>query len=146
MGMKGPKAIGFEVKVLSNLIRRRLESGTEESGCESLTGMQGWIIGYISIRGDAAVFQRDLEREFNVRRATVSGVLQLMERNGLIRREPVEYDARLKKLTLTPKAVELHEKVMQRLSDFERELRSGLTEEEIQEFLRILDKLKKNVE
>ena len=36
-------------------------------------------------------------------RSTVTGVVKLMERKGLIRRESVSSDARLKKLVLTEK-------------------------------------------
>src|SRR5690606_41099126 len=56
-------------------------------GQDGLTSMQGWIIGYLSKHKEQPVFQRDLEKQFNIRRATASGLLQLMERNGLLRRE-----------------------------------------------------------
>ncbi|WP_337101838.1 MarR family winged helix-turn-helix transcriptional regulator [Paenibacillus sp. YIM B09110] len=137
--MKLPSAISFEIKILANMIKRKLDDG--EKG---LTGMQGWVIGYLRSNADRAVFQRDLERDFNIRRATVTGVLQLMERDGLIVREAVEHDARLKKITLTPKAITLHEQVIRRFNAFEIDLRSGLTEEEIATFFTISEKLKKN--
>ncbi|WP_309123132.1 MarR family transcriptional regulator [Paenibacillus sp.] len=145
--MKPPKAIGFELKTLANLIKRNLdECFSEDAGEDGLTGMQGWIIGYVVACADRAVFQRDLEKQFNIRRATVTGMLQGMERNGLIVREPVAYDARLKKITLTPKAREIHEKNVQRFIDFETKLRNGLSEEEIASFFAIAEKLKKNLE
>jgi DNA-binding MarR family transcriptional regulator len=144
--MKLPKAIGFEIKVLANLIKRNLDETASEDGEDGLTGMQGWIIGYVIANANREVFQRDLERDFNIRRATVTGVLQLMERNGLIVREPVEYDARLKKITLIPKAYVLHERNVQRFMDFESKLRRGLSEEEVASFYAIAEKLKKNLE
>jgi len=38
--MKPPKSIGFEIKVLANLIKRKLDDGSLDDGEESLTGMQ----------------------------------------------------------------------------------------------------------
>ena len=48
------------------------------------------------------VYQRDLEKAFKLRRSTISSLLNTLERKGLLRREPVPQDARLKKLVLTP--------------------------------------------
>jgi len=141
-----PKAIGFEIKVLSNLIKRNLDETSSEDGQDALTGMQGWVIGYVLANANREVFQKDIEKVFNIRRATVTGVLQLMERNGLIIRESVAYDARLKKITLTPKALELHERNVQRFLDFEAKLTRGLSKEEIEAFYAIAEKLKKNLE
>lgn len=144
--MKLPKAIAFEIKVLANLIKRNLDDGAMDDGEDGLTGMQGWIIGYVRAKEDRPVFQRDLEKDFNIRRATVTGVLQLMERNGLIVREAVEYDARLKRIMLTPRAITLHEQVVKRFKEFENNLRRGLNEEEIASFFAIAEKLKRNLE
>lgn len=145
--MHHPKTIGYEVKSLSNLIKRYLHETTKGSGLEDLTAMQGWIIAYLyHHRNEHEIFQRDLEKNFNVRRSTITGVLQLMERKGLITREPVEYDARLKSLKLTPKAISLHEMVMERFMEVEKRLRQGLSEEEVAAFFSIIKKIKGNIE
>ena len=52
---------------------------------------------------DTEIYQKDIEQEFKVSRATASNMLQLMERKGLIVRESVSCDARLKKISLTRK-------------------------------------------
>ena len=49
--------------------------------------MQGWIIDYIYDRGNDPVFQRDIEKEFTIRRSTATELLKLMEKNGLITRQ-----------------------------------------------------------
>lgn len=144
--MDSSKAISFEIRLLANLIKRKMDDSTLNDGEEGVTGLQGWVIGYIKSNADRAVYQRDIERDFNIRRATVTGVLQLMERNGLIERKPVEHDARLKKITLTPKAYMLHERIIERFKEFERKLHSGLNEEEVASFFSIAEKLKKNLE
>lgn len=139
------KTIGFEIKMLANMISRALNEASGGHEDEGLTGMQGWVIGYLIANQNREVFQRDLEKDFHIRPATVTGVLKLMERNDLIVRTQVEHDARLKKITLTSKARELHNRNVQRFMDFEARLRSGLTEEEINMFCLVIEKLKMNV-
>ena len=56
------------------------------------------------MKGD--IYQKDVEKEFQIRRSTATGTLQILEKNGFIRREPVKQDARLKKLVPTDKAKE----------------------------------------
>lgn len=144
--MHAAKKIGFEVKILSNLIKRSINDHMIKTGVEGLTGLQAMIIGYIFKHSQTGnVYQRDLENEFNIRRSSVTGVLQLMERNGLITRKHVEHDARLKKLELTPEAIKVHNSIKQAIIEVEKNLRKGLSEEELNFFLATLDKIKKNI-
>ena len=50
------------------------------------------------------IIRKDIEEEFQIRKSTVTGILQLMEKNGFIYRESVEKDARLKRIVPTKKA------------------------------------------
>ena len=143
----GKDAIGREIKILSNMIKRKIDSAAVFAQNQEVTGMHGWIIGYLyrsRERGD--IFQRDIEAEFSIRRSTATGILQLMEKNDLIIREAVGYDARLKKLVLTPRAIAIHEEVIRVLEELEEQLASGLTEEDIAAFFVTLRKMKANIE
>ena len=72
----------------------------------------------------------------------MTGILQLMEKNGLITRSSVERDARLKKLELTPRAVQLHERIGRSVRQVEERLNQSLTPQEKQEFLRLCGKIR----
>ena len=100
--------IGFQIRTLSHLVKRTVDQAAFDGVDDHPTGVQGWIIGYLYRNRDKEVFQRDIQEQFSIRRSTVTGILQLMEKNGLITRSSVEQDARLKKLELTPRAIELH--------------------------------------
>lgn len=102
------KTVSFEIRVLGNLLRREAAHSDIRKHVDTLSATNGWVIGFIAEHGDRDIFQRDLETRFSIRRSTASKILQLMERKGLIERQSVDYDARLKKLVLTPKALELH--------------------------------------
>jgi len=140
------RAISFEIRMLANLVKRSMETSAANDGQETTTGLQGWIIGFLVNNADREVFQRDIEKEFDIRRATVTGILQLMERDGLIERKSVEQDARLKKIILTEKAKRIHEVNYQRFVEFEKKLQADLTAEELDTFCSIVEKLKKNLE
>jgi DNA-binding MarR family transcriptional regulator len=138
--------IGFQVRTLSNLIRRMVDQRAFPKGEKVPTGMHGWIMGYLYEHRDQDVFQRDIQEQFSIRRSTVTGVLQLMEKNGLITRTGVDSDARLKKLQLTPKAIELHQRVESSIHKVEAVLSSGLTPEEKEQFLLLCEKIRHNAE
>ena len=102
--------------------------------------------GFIISKDGEDVFQRDLEEEFFIRRSTATNILQLMERNGFIIRQPVDYDARLKKLVLTEKAVALHKQIEKNIDETERAATKGISKQELATFLAVIDKMKKNLD
>lgn len=140
------KSMGLRLKSVNNMIRRALDAKFSEEGMEEVCGMQGPLIGYIFEQSRSRdVFQRDLEKEFNIRRSTATVMLQNMEQKGFIVREPVEQDARLKKIVLTDKAIELHNAIRRSIDVFNTYLEAGITQEEKEEFFRILDKVTENL-
>ena len=122
--------IGFQIRTLSHLVKRTVDQAAFGGVDDHPTGVQGWIIGYLYKNRDKEVFQRDIQEQFSIRRSTVTGILQLMEKNGLITRSSVEQDARLKKLELTPRAIELHERIERSVRQVEERISHCLTPEE----------------
>ena len=78
--------------------------------------------------------------------STVHGHLERLEKKGLIRRETVPNDARLKKLVLTPNGKKLQAAIERDQQETERLLRQGVTEEELQMFFQVMEKFKKNIQ
>ncbi|MBR1931072.1 MAG: MarR family transcriptional regulator [Lachnospiraceae bacterium] len=141
------RSIGFELKIVNNLIRRKLDSTFQEDGMEELAGIQGPVLGYIHRFGaERDIFQKDIEREFNIRRSTATVMLQHLEQKGYVIRQPVEHDARLKKILLTAKAVEHNEMIHKRIQEFNAQLEAGITEKEREQFFGILRKIEENLQ
>lgn len=110
---------------------------------EGLTAIQSRILGHIhreECMGNS-VYQRDIEEVFRIKRSSVTSVLQLLEKKGLIIRESVPEDARIKKLVLTDAAREIHQQVDESLSRMEQEIRSLFTEEEFVNFLEYMNRI-----
>lgn len=140
----GERHISFEIRNLEHLIKRRvMNNGVHPKNKPS--HYHGWIIGYLYANRDRDVYQRDLEEKLNIRRSSVSSLLSGMEQNGLIRRENVSHDARLKKIVLTDEAINQHEMIKNDINETESVIRENLSDEEIDAFFATLDKIRYNL-
>lgn len=143
--MPKTRCVGIEVRKLSHLIRRNLESRLTPAEV-GVTGMQRMVLQFLADHAGQDVYQRDIEAFFSIRRSTVTGILQLMEKNGLLVRQAVSSDARLKKLVLTPAGDALHRKTEADIQALERQALAGLTADEVEQFFSLLGKIQKNLE
>ena len=134
------KMVCTEVKCISNLVHQELNGATHRG-----TMMQKMFLGYLDAHEGTPVYQKDLEAAFHIRRSTASGILQIMVRDGLLVREPVEGDARLKRLVLTPIAMEPLAEMQQDILQVEQKATKGLTTEERKTLLSLLDKVITNL-
>lgn len=138
---KDEKHIGKMLRILSNLVRRKVENELNQRGIE-LTSSQARIIGFVyRISQTRNVYQRDIEDEFDIRRSSVTNTIQLLERNGYILRASVDEDARLKKILLTDKGIGIHEVLREIIYEVEGTLSSVYTTEELRELFYLLNKL-----
>ncbi len=136
------------MRQLNNEIRRCLDRNTRSFELDSFTSSNKWIIAHLyeaELEG-ASVYQRDLEREFGITRSTASKVLILLEKKGMVRREGVSHDARLKKIILTEKSREISKTMHESAMKMERGLINGLTDEELDTLFGYLDRIQKNLE
>lgn len=139
------KAIGINLRSLNNLIMRYLEQHANKKKVDSLTMTNAWIIGYIAEHSDRDVFQRDFEREFRITRSTISKVINLMVQKGFIERRSVEHDARLKKLVLTPKALEIADLMCRDNKMLNEQLTKGFSDEELDTLYSYIERMQNNL-
>lgn len=139
------KGIWLEIHSLNHLVRRYLAFSIHKGEIAAATGNNEWIIGYLSENSDRDIYQKDLEDHFTIARSTVSKVLRLMERKGLIQRESVAYDARLKKIVLTEKAKKINELMKEDATKMERTLIAGFTDEEVDALYSYINRMKENI-
>ena len=140
------RRLGFELHRSSRLVKRYMDNDATKLYVDKMTGTHGWAIGFFYHNRDRDIFQKDFEQEFNIRRSTASNILALIEKNGLITRESVPYDARLKKITLTQKALDVQNVVEKAFESLEDTMKKDITEEELRVFFRVIDKINNNLE
>ncbi len=130
---------GALIGMLSNEIRRSFSGNKNHS---LLTGRQGQVLHYIFAQAEVRnVFQRDIELDFNIRRSSASSMLANMEKVGVIRRESVSYDARLKRIVITQKGEELKSIVKSELEEMEQRLTKDIPKEDLKVFNNVIRKM-----
>lgn len=135
--------VGRKIEMLSRQIRRKVD---ESISSQDLTAKQAMILLVIyDLSKVKDVYAKDIEDAFDMRRATVTGILQLMEKNGIIVREENNIDGRLKSIRLTQKAIDLRLKMKKNIQKVESNLLSDLSKEEIETFLKIMEKMSHNL-
>ena len=137
------EAIGCKINYVSNIIKREIEKLESIEALERVSGTNSFILVYISEK--EIVFQKDIEKEFGITRSTASKVISLMESKGMILRKSVRNDLRLKQLVLTDEAKMIVESVKKDLNSFEERLTLGLTKEDKDNLLSIMNKLENNI-
>lgn len=135
--------IGRWIHILSRQIKREIDEAVSKY---NVTSVQCAVIGFISKKSKTgAVFAKDIESEFNMRRATIAEILALMEKNGLIKRLEYKKDARLKKIVLTTKALKIKKDIDKEIKKFETKIKQGFSDKELEEFAKFISKMSNNL-
>ncbi len=141
--MELKKNYGHWVNQLSHQLKRQMDARLAEMG---VTGVQGKMLHYIIERQKTRpVFQKDLEEVFGLRRSTATGILQLLEKNGLLRREAVAHDARLKSLIPTEKADTICKEMHIGILETEKLLIKNIAPDKLQIFLEVAQQMSENL-
>ena len=135
--------VGKLINMISHQLKRQMCIDGDEDG---LTNMQKIVLHHIMFESlTRDVYQKDLEKEFRIRRSTATGILQLLEKNGFVVREPVKQDARLKKIVPTDKATGLRERILKNIRDMEALLRKGVSDEDMKICVQVMEKMSENL-
>lgn len=123
---------GALVSQTARQIRRAMDVRVAAEVTPELTGVRGMLLGEIvrANRENRDLYQRDVEHWLQIRRSSVTAILQSMEQDGFITRCSVEKDARLKRLHATEKGVACHERLRVTIENFERDLQCGVAPEQ----------------
>lgn len=143
--MMKEEKLAFEIKMLDNMISRKLFDECKKNKITLISHVQGNIIKYLYVNKNKNISQSDLEKEINVRRSTMSGILDTMEKNELIRRIPSKNDARKKQIVLTDKTLQKHKQLKKSAFDFEKMISKNIPNEDIEAFFRVVNKIKENI-
>lgn len=114
-------------------IERMLDKHARLAG---LRGSQARVLCFLSIvTPKRNVFQKDIEAAFEIRASSATGILQSLERQGLIRRDSASLDGRLKKIVLTDKAKDMQTRSIEFHRSILKKLQGELDDEELARFM-----------
>lgn len=139
--------LGLDISKINHIISRKMDASVISAIDDNLTISQAYVIDFICNEGkDKDVFQKDLESVFDLKRSSISLMLNNMEKSGLIERVPVKEDGRLKKIVLTEKSIKIYEKISDAIDLIENKLSENITEEEVKVFQNVLNKIRNSLE
>ena len=128
--------LGPRLRYLNNRITQYMD---QQFLALDLTSTQSFILHHLSLHENEAMYPKDIEKRFHLTHPTVSGVLQRLEAKNFIVIEPDRADRRCKRIRLTDRARRCDEAVRHAFETLERLMCSGMSEEEQQTLLRLLD-------
>lgn len=122
--------LGRMIQIISHqMIRYKNENMPTPD--EDLTTMQKHVLHHILMETmHHDIYQKDIEKEFEIRKSTATGILKLMEKNGYITRVSETHDGRLKKIVPTPKSEALRESLIEHIRSTEKMLTQGVSKED----------------
>ncbi len=135
-----------EIKNLNIAIVKRLFSMHKECiNREHPSPLQIKIITILEENKEKDIYQKDLEKELNVSKAAISGVIKTMEKKGIVERIHSSTDARKNKIVLSQQSLAFYQERLKEIKVLNEELISGISETELEQFKRILNKMKENI-
>ncbi len=133
-----------EIKDLLNSVSRVNSIGAF-FGEKNANYTQLLIIKYLLDNGDKEITQKEFENVLGIRKSTISGVLDTMEKNMIITRGSSSQDGREKIVMLSSTALEYKDKILAKMERIEEDLVKDIDKEDLDAFYRVLDIMKENV-
>lgn len=109
-------------------------------------GLSGIQMRYLKfIHDNPGISQEELAGILKIDKGAVAKAIKDMVNKGYVRKTQNPEDRRAYCLCLTEKAEEIHKEGEQHRREFEKKLTEGLSEEEIETFMILLDKITRNM-
>ena len=138
------RVLCFEFKKMHHIIIRTIHERLAACGFDEVTVLHGHILGYLYHNSDRDIYPRDIVKEYEIGKSSVTNVLQLMEEKGYLTRTPDKKDGRLKKIRLTKKGEEIHLQTIAVIDQLHKDMECGITKEEREVFFSIVNKMRQN--
>lgn len=135
-----------KLKSLDILIFKRIIAISKINNIKKLPSpLQMKILKYLICHKDQKICQKDLEVALNVSKATISEVLNKMEKEGIMKRVVDESDHRLKTLMITCQSLEEFSLMEKSFDKLNTDLIKDISEKDLEVFLRVIDRMQENL-
>jgi len=138
---KPEKYIGYWINKVERTIKNIHDRRFQELG---ITVSQASLLHQLWHKD--GMTQKEIQEKLSMRGASVSGLVDVLLKKGLIERKQDEEDARFKRLYLTEKGREIEGKTIRLMMELDEEIMEGFTEEENAMLICWMRKLQCNLE
>jgi len=135
----------FNIKELYHLIGKTMFNDTKSIPKYKPSGTQVRFIDYLCNHQDDEVTGHDLELAFNLSKATVSDVLNTMEKHKIITRVISQIDTRSKIIILNDEYRKIHKEIYHEIKMINKEITKNINSADIKIFNDVLNKMKDNL-
>jgi DNA-binding MarR family transcriptional regulator len=132
--------LGFLIHDVSRLRRSAFDRCLKPL---NVTRSQWWVLAYLS-RQDGMT-QSELAEQLDLGKVAVGGLIDRLEKAGLLRREADAGDRRVKRIFLEPKSKQLIAKMRKVSHRVNEHILCGLEDRELETAATTLDTMKKNI-
>lgn len=116
---------------LIRLLNKEFEQlHSQKANSMGLTPTQLFVLHYIAKHQGVNICHRDIEKQFELTHATVSGIISRLEVKGFINCYADEKDRRFRNIVITDKARLCENEMKRHIELYEAQLVEGFTEEE----------------
>jgi DNA-binding MarR family transcriptional regulator len=136
---------GVRFAILDKTFKRKLEERASEKG---LTAVQLRVLGelrHLEESGMSEINQRDLENAVSVTHPTMTEIIKRLEKKRAVVCTVSSTDKRYKKISSTPEYSNIHTELEELDRLVFQELCEGLSDSQIEQFLKISDVMIENV-
>ena len=134
----------FHIRSLDQSIVKIMMKGKDVKKSPSPTQIR--IVLFLIEHKDDTISQKDIENHLKLSRATVSDVLNTMEKNGYIKKIASSEDARTNNIVLNDIALEMHKKAEEEIKKINNLLKQNISKEDLDNFIKIIDLMNENLE
>ena len=132
--------IGLYFKIISKEIKGIIDSKLKNN----VTSVQMSILCFLDSRDSSLVYQKDIENIFHVRRSTITEIINVMEKNDLLRRVFDPCDKRKRVIVLTETGLGYVNEFKDVIKDVESNIYDGITDSEKEMLIFVFEKMSKN--
>ncbi len=119
---------------------------SEKAKSMGLTPVQLFVLHYIAMHQGQNICHRDIEKQFELTHATVSGIISRLESKGFINCYADENDRRYRNIVITEKARCVENEMKKHIELYEAQLVRGFSEEEKKLLISFIIRLLQNVD
>lgn len=136
--------IAKEIKEADVLISKKLMKYNNPT--KYLNNTQIQILMYLIKHSSEEVCQKDLEIETHLKKASITGTLDSLQDKRMIIRKQSDNDKRKNIIVLSEEASKIRTELSERYRKIEEYMRENITEQELNTFYSVLERIKKNIE
>lgn len=122
-----------------------LQYGKESRGDLDITSAQSVLLEHLLVCGKQETSLTEICAISGISKATISGMLKVLKNKGYLQMEAVPGDDRKKRIILTRRAYEVHDRIENSMKRKKDCLYKGITKEELESLEGVLERMISNL-